>query len=73
MPSIRTHIGEAPVRIEYSTFRGYGATMEEPGEPGGVELQSVEFNGRELINALTEAWVTVLEGRCMERHEDYNN
>lgn len=32
---------EIDVVIEYTSYRGYAATLEEPGDDGGIEIDSV--------------------------------
>ena len=73
MPRFNTSIGDAEVTVEYTTYRGYAQTLEEPGEPGGAEIQGVEFNGRNITNALTEEWISTLEERACEDWANYDD
>jgi hypothetical protein len=57
------------LEVEYTFFRGYPDTREEPGEPPSIEISSVKYNGLEILPAFKEQDYDRLLELCWEDYE----
>ena len=58
------------LEVEYTYYRGYPATREDPGEPPSIEISSVKYNGLEILPSFKEEDYNQLLDLCWEDYED---
>ena len=69
--TLKTYIGDdCPVVVEYDYQPRERMTLEYPGCSEGVEVESVEVNGKEILEELSKKCLDELEEKCLDDIHD---
>ena len=69
--TLKTYIAEdCPVVVEFYYWPQEKMTLEYPGCPEGAEVESVEVNGKEIIEELSKKCLDELTEKCLDDVHD---